>query len=135
MHGELLGVGARIYCWVSPTGLRNLHLQFLVTFVEMLRNDSMSLSLNRIQLRIWLYLLKTCSIKLVPKQQQAISPLTQGYWKFCTATRRWGNIVCCPYVLIGWILKAITVYIEAERNSIGSSCFQYFPVFGALFSF
>ena len=133
MHGELLGLGARIYCWASPTALRNLHRQFLVTFVEMLRNDSMSLSSNRIQLRIWLYLLKTCSIKLVPKQQQAISPLTQGYWKFCTATRRWGNIVCCSYVLIGWILKVITVYIEAERNLIGSSCFQYFPVFGARF--
>ena len=38
MHGELLGVGTRVYCRASPTGLRNLH-QFLVTFVEMLRND------------------------------------------------------------------------------------------------
>ena len=47
MHGELLGVGARICCWASPTGLRNLQ-QFLVTFVEMLRNDVTSFKSNSV---------------------------------------------------------------------------------------
>ena len=33
-----MGVGARIFCWASPTGLRNLD-NFLVTFLDMLRNN------------------------------------------------------------------------------------------------
>ena len=107
MHGELLGVGARIFCWASTTGLKNLP-RFLVTFVDMLRNYvtffksksvirmSIFSSLNRVQ--IWY------------QNNNKHSPLTlysQRYWKFAIATRRWGNIVCCPYALIGWILKAV----------------------------
>ena len=64
MHGELLGMGARMYCWASPAGLRNLY-QFLVTFVEMLRNDVTFFKSNSV--RIWLFLLKTCLIKIGTK--------------------------------------------------------------------
>ena len=62
MHGELLGMGVTMYCWASPTGLRNLH-QFLITFVEKCY-ELMSLPSNRIQLTICLSLLKKCSIKI-----------------------------------------------------------------------
>ena len=60
MHGELLGEGARIYCWASPTGLRNLH-QFLVTFVEMLRNDVTFLKSNSVKNLV------ICSLKVSNK--------------------------------------------------------------------
>ena len=105
MHGELLGVGEGIFCWASPTGLKNLP-QFLVTFVDMLRNYvtffksksvirmSIFSSLNRVQ--IWY------------QNNNKHSPLTlSAILKLAIATRRWWNIVCCPYALIGWILKAV----------------------------
>ena len=116
MHGELLGVGARIFCWASPTGVKNLP-RFLVTFVDMLRNYvtffksksvirmSIFSSLNRVQ--IWYQ----NNNKHSPLTLSAILKICNSYpqmGEHCLLSVRsyWLNTESCHGIVLYSYLKA-----------------------------
>ena len=109
MHGELLGVGEGIFCWASPIGLKNLP-QFLVTFVDMFRNDVTFKSKSVKNVKNVCHFFKR--VQIWNQNNNKLSPFTQGYWNFATATRSWENIICCPIFSYTESCHDIVLYLK-----------------------